>query len=130
MNMFGKRVRFTVFVSLLLVLVMMLCSCSGLVEVFIQIVNDHTGTIFFSIFNASGQGLKIYSGVPMQTGGTTKVTLEQAEGYYLLFTANIGGLNHFWVEEIGGVETHDIPWVNGKTYHIGDLSIGEWQLIM
>jgi len=128
--MFGKKGKLSLLITFLLVSVLLLCSCSGVVEVFIQIVNDHSGTIFFSIFNSSGQGIKIYSGVAMQPGGTKKVTLENAEGYYMLFTANIGGLNNFWVEEIGGVETHDIPWVNGKTYHIGNPAFGEWQLIM
>ena len=128
-NMFGKKTRLTVLMTILIFVILLLCSCSGAAEVFIQIVNDHTGTISFSIFNSSGQGIKIYSGIAMQPGGTKKVTLEYAEGYYMLFTASIGGLNYWWVEEIGSVETHDIPWVKGKTYHIGDLSIGEWQLI-
>lgn len=116
--------------GLLIAIVLFMCSCSGLIEVFVNISNEHTGTIFFSVFTSEGQGIKLYNGIAMQPGATTKVTLENAQGYYFHFSTSIGGLYYVWVEEIGGVETHDIPWVNSKTYHIGDLSIGEWQIIM
>ncbi len=128
--MFGKKIRVALMMGLLIAIVLFMCSCSGLIEVFVNISNEHTGTIFFSVYTSEGLGIKLYNGIPMQPGATTKVTLENAQGYYFHFSTSIGGLYYVWVEEIGGVETHDIPWVNSKTYHIGDLSIGEWQIIM
>jgi len=129
-NMFGKKCSLTLLFAFLIVVILLLCSCSGLVKVSIQINNEHTGTIIFSLFNSEGQGIKIYSDIVLESGGSKKITLDSAEGYYMNFFTTIEALNYIWNEEIGGVETHDIPWVSGKTYHIGDPSIGEWQLIM
>ena len=127
--MFGKKGRLTVLMTFLIVVILLLCSCSGIIEVFVQIVNEYTGTIFFSVFNSTGQGIKIYSGVAMQPGGTRKVTLDFAEGYYLNFSRVNGELIYLWNEEIGGEDIHDFPWVNSKTYFIGDPLKGHWECI-
>lgn len=128
--MFGIKGRLIFVFGCLMGLMVLLCSCSGVVQVSVEIVNEHTGTIFFTVYNASGQPLKVYTGVAMQPGGTTKISVNHSEGYYLQFIANIVGFNYIWNEEIGGVETHNIPWVNGKTYYIGDPANGEWHKIM
>ena len=127
--MLGRKSRLAVLSGLLIFILLIMCSCSGSVKIFVQIINEHTDTINFTIYNSSGSPLKQYTGVTLQPEVPKKVTLDFAEGYYMNFFTNIGGDNYIWNEEIGSVETHDIPWVNGKTYLIGDPDIGEWQLM-
>jgi len=128
--MIGKKSRLTVLMVLLTFVILILCSCSGLVEVFIQIVNEHSGTIFLSLFNSEDDGIKVYSDFPVESGCTAKITLDFAEGYYMTFVTQIEYLPYVWEEEIDGIQTHKIPWVNGKTYYIGDECKGDWICIL
>ena len=129
-NMFGKKRSLTFLIAFLIVVILLLCSCSGLVKVSIQIINEHTGTISLSLFNSEGQGIKVYSDFPVQAGCTAKITLDFADGYYMTFITQIEGLPYVWKEEIDGATTYKIPWVNGKTYYIGDPCKGEWICIL